>query len=450
MGSDLDTTRGRVMKRFDRASLWFILSLLSFSLIAIGHSWYRASLPSDGWTFPYEFDQGFQQYIFDEFYGNGVTPLRSGDILVAIEGHPVEQLVGAAIGLRPQRSSNWEVGQIVGYTVLREGREVDLDVALIRREPALIFAGILETLFLIQPGSLPQLLIAIYIFYRRPRNLAAQLLMVYTTVFFLTVIFGDAVTGENTGTAELFFPLAYWPGMFFSLLTFPLIIVPTTGYLFLNFPIEKGLVKAYPRIAALLIYTIAPLVLIIGFYNSYSHSLTFWISVLQAGAPFLFPLFTITAILSLVHTMTSSGTAILKAQSRWLLIGVFVGIVLGNGMIFFLIELGIIHASLSLTILQAVLGMAFPISLLIVILKYKLWEIDIIINKSLVYGTMTLLLAAIFGGSLFLISQQIQELAGGGLVAFGVSAAVFGVIFQPARYRLQRFVDQRFYNIQID
>lgn len=93
---------------------------------------------------------------------------------------------------------------------------------------------------------------------------------------------------------------------------------------------------------------------------------------------------------------------------------------------------------------------ALPIAVGIGILKYRLYDIDLLINRSLVYGTLTALLLALFGVSLIAISQVFQNFAGGPLVAVAVSAGAFGIIFQPARRRLQRFVDQRFYNIQID
>ncbi|OGO47243.1 MAG: hypothetical protein A2W37_15140 [Chloroflexi bacterium RBG_16_63_12] len=93
---------------------------------------------------------------------------------------------------------------------------------------------------------------------------------------------------------------------------------------------------------------------------------------------------------------------------------------------------------------------ALPIAVGIAILKYRLYDIDLLINRSLVYGTLTALLLALFGVSLIAISQVFQNFAGGPLVAVAVSAGAFGIIFQPARRRLQRFVDQRFYDIQID
>jgi serine/threonine-protein kinase len=94
--------------------------------------------------------------------------------------------------------------------------------------------------------------------------------------------------------------------------------------------------------------------------------------------------------------------------------------------------------------LAPVLGIGFSI------LRYRLWDIDFIINRSLVYGALTAVLAALFGGSLFIVSQLFQNFSGGPLVAVAISATVFGAVFQPTRRHVQRFVDQRFYHIEID
>jgi serine/threonine protein kinase len=82
------------------------------------------------------------------------------------------------------------------------------------------------------------------------------------------------------------------------------------------------------------------------------------------------------------------------------------------------------------------------------ILRYRLWDIDFIINRSLVYGAMTAMLAILFGGNLILVSLFVQGQAF--IIAFGVTAMIAGISFNPARHRIQRSVDQRFYHIKID
>lgn len=94
----------------------------------------------------------------------------------------------------------------------------------------------------------------------------------------------------------------------------------------------------------------------------------------------------------------------------------------------------------------------FPLALAISITRYRLWDIDFIINRSLVYGSLTVFLLSLFVGSLFAIPQIFQHVSGGqqSALAVGASAMVFGMIFIPTRRALQRFVDRRFYGIQIN
>lgn len=89
-----------------------------------------------------------------------------------------------------------------------------------------------------------------------------------------------------------------------------------------------------------------------------------------------------------------------------------------------------------------------PVSIGIAILRYRLWDIDFVINRSLVYGGLTAALVAVFASVLWGVSLVAQGQAL--LIAFGLTAALGGAFFQPARRRLQRFVDQRFYHIEID
>lgn len=86
----------------------------------------------------------------------------------------------------------------------------------------------------------------------------------------------------------------------------------------------------------------------------------------------------------------------------------------------------------------------------VAIFRYRLWDIDFVINRSLVYGVLTALLIALFSVSLLAINLLSKNFANAQLMALVISAAVFGAIFQPARRRLQRYIDRHFYNINID
>lgn len=103
-------------------------------------------------------------------------------------------------------------------------------------------------------------------------------------------------------------------------------------------------------------------------------------------------------------------------------------------------------------ILSIGLFLAFPISLTIAIARYRLFDVDLIINRALVYGALTVALVTVFGFVLVLVNLLWTAVAGRGQAgpAMVVSALAAGALFQPARKALQRFVDRTFYHINID
>lgn len=96
------------------------------------------------------------------------------------------------------------------------------------------------------------------------------------------------------------------------------------------------------------------------------------------------------------------------------------------------------------------LMLAGPASIGVAILRYRLWDIDFVINRSLVYGGLTILLLILFCLSLIGITRVNRDFLQGSLIAVVLSVAMVGVIFLPARKRLQRIVDRRVYHIQVD
>ena len=88
----------------------------------------------------------------------------------------------------------------------------------------------------------------------------------------------------------------------------------------------------------------------------------------------------------------------------------------------------------------------FPISLAIAILRYRLWDIDTLINRTLVYGLVTAMLSAGYFASVVALQAVFRTFAGGeSTIAPVVSTLAIAALFQPARRRVQRLVDRRFY-----
>jgi GAF domain-containing protein len=92
-----------------------------------------------------------------------------------------------------------------------------------------------------------------------------------------------------------------------------------------------------------------------------------------------------------------------------------------------------------------------PLSMALSMLRRRLWDIDPIIQRTLVYGTLTGTLAAVYLGSVLLFQRLFRALTGQQAdVAVVLSTLASAALFQPLRRRLQGFIDRRFYRERVD
>lgn len=92
---------------------------------------------------------------------------------------------------------------------------------------------------------------------------------------------------------------------------------------------------------------------------------------------------------------------------------------------------------------------ALPASIAVAMLKYRLYDIDLIINRTLVYGGLTALLATTYFGIVVLLQGVIPAAGDSDLTIAGSTLAV-AALFRPLRTRLQGFIDRRFYRRKFD
>jgi hypothetical protein len=85
-----------------------------------------------------------------------------------------------------------------------------------------------------------------------------------------------------------------------------------------------------------------------------------------------------------------------------------------------------------------------PIAIGLAVLRYRLYDIDRIINRTLVYGLLTVLLGATYTVSVFGLGQLLSPATGESALAVAASTLVVAALFQPARRRVQAAVDRRF------
>jgi len=112
---------------------------------------------------------------------------------------------------------------------------------------------------------------------------------------------------------------------------------------------------------------------------------------------------------------------------------------LGNGLLWTLLD------NVTLTGLYVAVGIA--------ILRYRLYEIDLIINRTLVYGSLTAMLVAVYVGGVATTQAVFGALTGQEQqpqLAVVISTLVIAALFNPLRRRIQAFIDRRFYRRKYD
>jgi hypothetical protein len=93
---------------------------------------------------------------------------------------------------------------------------------------------------------------------------------------------------------------------------------------------------------------------------------------------------------------------------------------------------------------------AIPVAVTVGILRYRLFDVDLLISRTLVYGLLTVLLGAAYAGLVLAGQAVFSSFAGGSNLAIAASTLVVAALFLPLRSRVQRFVDRRFYRRRYD
>ena len=94
--------------------------------------------------------------------------------------------------------------------------------------------------------------------------------------------------------------------------------------------------------------------------------------------------------------------------------------------------------------------LAIPVAIGVAMLRYRLYEIDRVISKTLVYGAVTVILGAAYAGLVLAGQAVFSSFAGGSNLAIAVSTLAVAVLFLPLRSRVQSVVDRRFYRRRYD
>ncbi|HEX2741943.1 MAG TPA: hypothetical protein VHM69_15980, partial [Rubrobacter sp.] len=166
------------------------------------------------------------------------------------------------------------------------------------------------------------------------------------------------------------------------------------------------------------------------------------------------------ALLAQVYRYRRVSGPVERQQTKWVVFGATALVVLLIGfllpLVFFpaLDQPGVL--SLSTNLIGLTVGGSFgflliPLSIGAAILRYRLYDIDVIINRALVYGTLTLTLALTYFGSVALLQYLFRSLTGQETqLTVVASTLAIAALFQPLRRRLQNVIDRHFYRKKYD
>jgi len=161
-------------------------------------------------------------------------------------------------------------------------------------------------------------------------------------------------------------------------------------------------------------------------------------------------------VIAQVYRYRSVSNVIQRQQTKWMVFGVIGGLVitsLGNSALLLILSLRFATAAYSF--------LSFPVTTFLVLLgpfyvgmaitRARLWDIDVIINRTLVYGTLTATLALLYVGLVFALQFLLRGILNQtSTPAIVLSTLAIYVLFQPLRHRIQRLIDRRFYRRKYD
>jgi hypothetical protein len=239
--------------------------------------------------------------------------------------------------------------------------------------------------------------------------------------------------------AEAFYP--GWPSLAIGVFQ-PLLLTTPTVALFVLFPDGRFV----PHWTRWLIFSSIPVAVAILYSPPYLWAL---LGVVVLGA-----------LYAQIYRYRHVSTPTERQQTKWVLFGILLWLLL-MGILFvpYSIELSLPPGSplpwwtlvnsagwwLTMTIV--------PFSLSIAVLRYRLYDIDLLMNRTLVYGSLTAMLALVYFGGVAATQGIFRTITGHeqqSQLAIVVSTLVIAALFTPLRRRIQSFIDRRFYRRKYD
>ena len=418
--------------RFDRGAWWLLTAVFLTALLVLANTLYTLAQPSDGWQAEYNTNQ------LANFLGDWSTPLQQGDKILAIAD---SNLTESVLGYKELPA--WQAGVTLPYTIERNGVEQTVHVQLHRLTPRQIVQAFSFTLF----ANLPQLswfVVGLAVFFLRPRNVAARLMLVAGA----SLTIGTRIGWAATVSAAHFVPRPNFYLDFMVDTQWGFILFPSFILLLLLFPqpMWPQLARPQTRRRTIVLAYLIPSTLALLTAVTTIEALALLVLVVDA-------LLIVGLGITAVVKARRHSDPVAHAQTNWIAFGVVgsIGVTLVGFLLNFYGWLNFDDASFTTHLFNWVTGLMLPLCVAIAILRYRLFDIHVIIRKTVQYGVVTAVLALIYFGTIILLQSLVGQATGEqSPIIIVLSTLLIAAMFNPLRQRVQQFIDRRFYRQKYD
>ena len=420
--------------RFDRGAWIILIFALGLILLSLAQIIYRYTLPTDGWAVITTDSFDAPNWIYYINLAGAPSDLRPGDELLAVDDLSVQGTASLGDESPP---ADWIAGQHVTMTVLRDGKQLSVEVPVINWTFSSLWR-FLTSIFGAVPvlGAVLMALVGLFTFWRRSELSAARALLILCMANLASTISGLIPDGLSVQ----FNALASFMTGFYSYAIVGVVIGPSLLAFSLNFPNPKRVMLRHRWLS--FIPLAISMVIWIGVYVLKSAAVG-WVGTMASA---------IISGLSLIHSAVTQRDAVSRAQLRWSLGGFLIALLLLLAV--FPAAFGWIDNQIygEFTGISPSLGfVVLAVSMAIAILRYRLFDIDVIIRRTLIYAAVTALLALVYFGGVALLQNLFTRIAGQrSPLAIVVSTLAIAALFNPLRHRVQNIVDRRFYRQKYD
>ncbi len=359
--------------------------------------------------------------------------LQANDVVIVIEKYTVNEL------LRDAFTGKWDKAALLEkptleYSALRDGRPLSIQVesATFPIVPAL------------QDGwssyltYLSVAVIGLFVFLRRPYLLSAQLVFVAATSISAAVVMYVMQHQASDLLRGWVFPFEVAAHILFYFLAISALL-----HFALVFPRRHPLVTRHPRLILwnyLGLWILFAAAFLVGLPAATTPAALLQLRLQSNNVSLLYSLLVILALFTNARQLKDETE---RRQLRWIAWGISVG--LSVGAIATLLPIALSLPLNSFNLLAGLFTLLIPISFAIAIVRENLFDIDLIINRTLIYAPLTALLAILFALTNSLLNFLLSGIAGGNSqISLVVNTAVVVIAFNPLKDKLQEIVDKRF------